>query len=668
MKIFEPVQIKGMKLKNRIAMAPFANMPRAEDGSVNEVTIRWYEERAKGGVGLIVAAPLSVSTIDMSIPFQRTIRKVGTPFYDERQLVGYEKLAEVMHSYDVKIGPQIVGGGPMMGGQGPSPTPYPDEKYPKDGIFDVLLTRMPTRELSVEEIEQHVHDFGVVAAKMKAAGMDFVEIHACHGGASMLSSFMSPFYNRRTDKYGGDWEGRLRLPIEVIKEVRRVVGKDYPILIRISADQILGKRGVTIEDTTQIIVPALEKAGVDCIDASMGSYMHSTEGIIVPMYYPRGYFIYCSAAVKQVTKLPVIGVGRIVDMEMANRFIEEGKADIIHMGRQLAADPETPKKYFEGRPEDIRKCIGCVYQSPAFEICGRPCAINYDIQDNPIPLTPAEKPKKVLVIGGGVAGMEAARITTMRGHKVTLMQKDSELGGVVAALALTKLTGEFGNIVDYLAAQMRKLKVDVRVCKEATLADVEELKPDVVILAAGSSDIMPEVARGKAGVMNHSEACRRQREIGQKVVIWGFFGAELAISLAEEGKDVVLIGKGAEGSLASDAPWMRRYWLLRRLTDVNVVRETPQTTRLSNPEVLYNIEVDDITPQGIAINAKDGGKRVLPYDTLILSRRFGERSTNDSLFGELQGKVAEIYKIGDCLQVRDIKEAIWGANEVARKI
>jgi 2,4-dienoyl-CoA reductase-like NADH-dependent reductase (Old Yellow Enzyme family)/thioredoxin reductase len=665
MKIFEPIQIKGMTVKNRISMAPFANMPRGADGSVNEVAIRWYEERAKGGVGLIVAAPFSISSQDRSIPGKITIRSVGTPFYDERQLAGYDKLAEVIHSYGVKIGPQIVGGGPMAGGQGPSPTPYPDEKHPKDGIFDVLAMRMPTRELSVEEIEQHVHDYGVIAARMKTAGMDFVEIHATHGGASMLSAFMSPFYNRRTDKYGGDWEGRLRLPIEVIKEVRKAVGDDFPIFIRISADNLLGKRGVTIEDTTQIIVPALEKAGVDCFDVSMGSYQHSTEGIIIPMYYPRGHFIYCSAAVKKVTKLPVIGVGRIVDMEMANRFIEEGKADIIHMGRQLASDPETPKKYFEGRPEDIRKCIGCVNQTPQGGICGRPCAINYDIQDAPIPLTKAKSPKKVLVIGGGVGGMEAARIATLRGHKVTLIEKDSELGGMVAALALTKLTGEFRNIVDYLAAQMRKLKVDVRVCKEATIADVQELKPDVIIIAAGSSMVIPEVAKGKPGVMSHIEACRRQREIGQKVVIWGLVATELAISLAEEGKDVIMMGRGGEDTLARYAPWERRYWLLGKLTDLNVVRETPLTTRLNNPKILYYVDVEDITAEGIKIVFKGGEKRVLPYDTFIISR---ERVANDSLFTQLQGKAAEVYKIGDCSEVGDIQKAIWGANEVARKI
>jgi thioredoxin reductase len=461
------------------------------------------------------------------------------------------------------------------------------------------------------------------------------------------------------DKYGGNWENRLRFPIETLKKMREALGDDYPILARISADELLGEKGITLEATTKFVVPALEKAGVDCFDVSQGSILHTPQGIAIPLYYPRGCFIHHSAAVKNVTKLPVIGAGRIVNMDMAERLVEEGKADIIYLGRQITADPETPKKYFERRPEDIRLCIGCLAG------CGRPCPINYDIQDEPIPLTQAEKSKKILVIGGGVGGMETARIATLRGHKVTLIEKDSELGGMVAALALNPLMAEFRNIVDYLAAQMRKLKVDVRICKEATAADVEELRPDVVILATGSSMILPEVTKGKPGVMDYIQAVRRKPAIGQKVVIWGLVAATLAISLAGEGKDVIIMGRGGEDSLDRDDPWQRRVWVFRKITDVNLPRETPEAARVSNPKVLTNITVEGIDSEGIRVIDKDGLNRVIQYDTLIIAR---ERVSNDSLFEELQGKAAEVYKIGDCRQVGDIKQAIWNANEVARKI
>jgi len=646
-KLSEPIEINGMKLKNRLGFAPFLNMPREMDGTITDLTNRWFEERAKGGVGFIMTGTF--------LPTMAT-----APGAQER----FARLAEVIHSHGTRIGVQIGMGGPMTG-QGPSPAPYPDETHPKYGQFDLAVgSIIPAAEVTIEQIEQFENDFAAGAAALKAAGIDCVELHCAHGGATLCCSFISPFYNRRTDKYGGDWECRLRFPVETIKKMREAVGDDYPILARIDADELLGKRGITVEDAVNHIVPALEEAGLDCFDVSQGSIVHSPEGITIPLYYPRGCYIHNAAAVKKVTKLPVIGVGNICDLDMVERFLQEGKADIIYMGRQVTCDTETPKKYFEGRIEDIRKCIGCVGG------CGRPCTINYDIQDEPIPLTKAEKPKKILVVGGGVGGMEAARIATLRGHKVTLMEKDFQLGGMVSVLALNPLTAEFGNIVRYLSNQMRKLGVDVRICKEATAADVEELKPDVVILATGSSTTIPEVVQGKPGVMTHSQASREKRAIGQKVVIWGIFGAELAIALAEEGKDVILMGRGGEGSLGSDVSSPRRFWLLRKLTDLNIVRATPEDMRVSNPEVLYHVEVEDISNDGIRVKVggNEGRTRVIPYDTLIISQRFGERKANDSLFDELQGKLPEVHKIGDCLQVRGILEAIHGANEVVRKI
>ena len=239
---------------------------------------------------------------------------------------------------------------------------------------------------------------------------------------------------------------------------------------------------------------------------------------------------------------------------------------------------------------------------------------------------------------------------------------------MVATLALNPLTAEFRNIIDYLAAQLRKLQVDVRVCKEANAASIKELKPDVIILATGSSPTIPEVAEGKPGVMTLDGALKEQEAIGQRVVVLGFFGAELAISLAEKGKDVILIGKGNEGTIGSDLSDARRFWLLKKLTDINIVRESPEEMRVSNPNVLCNVEVEDIGTREVKVVNKEGAKQVLPCDTLILARRFGERKSNDLLFDELKEKVAELYKIGDCLKIKGIYEAILSANEVARKI
>ena len=646
-KIQEPLEIKGMKLKNRIGFAPFLNMPRNEDWSVNDLTIRWFEERAKGGLGFIMTG--SFIPLMVLMPTARE---------------GFVRLAERMHQYDCKIGIQIVQGGPMSG-QGPSPSPYPSATHAKLGQFDLMAgSILPVTEVTVEYLEQQVKEFAAAAKLLKETGIDCVELHCAHGGATLCCSFISPFYNHRTDQYGGSWENRLRLPTDILRAMREAVGDDYPLLARMDADELLGDEGITVSDAQKYIAPALVEAGADCLDVSQGSIVHSPHGITIPVYYERGCFIENAAAIKEVVDVPVIGVGSILDMDMAERFLQEGKADIIYMGRQVTCDTDTPNKYFEGRPEDIRMCIGCQAG------CGRPCAINYDIQDDPIPLTPAEKTRKVLVLGGGVAGMEAARIAATRGHQVTLFEKSSELGGMVANLGLNPLTGEFGNVTRYLSTQMGKLGVDVRVCKDATADEIVGMKPDVVILAAGSTATIPDVAEGKFGVLTHGEALRQRRSIGQKVVVWGFFGAELAIALAEEGKDVILMGRSGEGSLGSDIAGVRRFYLVKKLTDLTLVRGTPEGQRMSNPEVLYNVTVEEIADGKITLQAGDNTdrKRVIPYDTIILSRRFGERKSNDFLFSELEGKLPEVYKIGDCAQVRTIKDAIWTANEVARKI
>jgi thioredoxin reductase len=554
-----------------------------------------------------------------------------------------------------------------MLGTGPSGLPYPDALHSKQTIFEIMtgkFTPFPgvetVKELTAEQIGQHVTAFANGAALLKEVGVDCVELHCAHGGATLHCSFISPFYNRRADDYGGSWENRLRFPVETIKAMRKAVGEDYTLLARISADELLGDRGITLKDTTQVIVPTLEEAGIDCFDVSQGSILHSPQGITIPLYYPRGCYIHHAAAVKKVTNRPVIGVGRIVDLDMAEKFLQEGKADIIYMGRQLTSDPETPNKYFEGRYEDIRKCIGCL------EGCGNPCPVNYDIQVSPIPLAPAERPKKVLVIGGGVAGMEAARVCALRGHKVTLIEKNSELGGMVSALALNPLNAEFSNFVEYLGNQMRRLNVEVKLCKEASINDMEELKPDVLILASGSALTIPEVAEGKPQVMDHIAALRKKNAIGHNVVIWGHvYGAELAVALAEESRNVTLIGEAGENALTSQSSNDRKFWIYKKLTDVNAVRVSPDELRVYNPKVMYNIRVEAIDPEGIHLVNKEGRKETLPYDTLIISRG---RQPVDSLFDQLAGKVQEIYKIGDCSKVANIQGAVWSANEVARKI
>ncbi len=660
MLLFTPIEINGMKLKNRLGLPPLLNMPANKDCTINDETIRWFEDRAKGGVGLVMSGAV-VAGPDPDFAMLEMLQMTRVGLYDDKFIDGFARIADAVHAHGAKFGVQLESqtGGPMSG-KGPSLPPYPDAENATDDFLKIFLNfEFPVTEVTIDEIEAAKQFFVDASLRAKKAGADCVELHCAHGGATFNCSFISPYYNRRTDRYGGSWENRLRLSTEIIQGMRKAVGDDFPILARIDSDQLVGEKGITLQDTIKYVVPALEKAGVDCFDVTQGDILRSMQGILIPMYYPRACFMDMTAQVKKATKLPVIGVGRIVEIEMANRLLEEGKADIIYMGRQLTADPDTPKKYLEGKADEIRMCMACNMA------CG-PCPVNYEIhRENYIPLTAAQKAKKVLIIGGGVGGMEAARIASLRGHQVTLMEKSNALGGMVASLAKTPMTTEFGNLVKYLSTQMKKRNVDVRTSQEAGLAEVEALKPDVVILSAGSTMQIPEEAQGKPGVMDHIEALNRMDEIGQKVVIWGLVAADLAVSLAKAGKDVVLMGRGGIETLAKYYPQSRRFYIFRQLTDINVPRVTPEGQRLSNPEVLYYITVEGIANDQIQTVNKNGVKRTIPYDTLIVSR---ERKPNDELYEKLQGKVAEVYKIGDCSTIFEIQEAILSANEIVRKI
>ncbi|HHE75352.1 MAG TPA: hypothetical protein ENL37_09720, partial [Desulfobacteraceae bacterium] len=610
-KLFKPITINGMTLKNRIGFPPFLNMPAEEDCSINDQTVRWFEDRAKGGAGLVMTgAVVAGPPPDLEMLKLFGLTRVG--LYDDKFIDGFARMAAAVHAHGAKFGVQLEGLGSVMSGFGPSLPPYPDAENPTSDMLKIHFDLdMPMVEISIEQIEEVKQCFADAAVRAKTAGCDCVELHCAHGGATLNCSFISPYYNRRTDQYGGSWENRLRLSTEILQKMRAAVGPDFPILVRIDSDQLLGDKGITLKDTIEHVVPAMEKAGADCLDVSQGDMLRAGQGVLIPLYYSRGCFMDYTAQVKKATKLPVIGVGRIVDLDMADQLLEEGKADMIYLGRQLTSDPDTPNKYLEGRADEIRKCIGCNVA------CG-PCPINYEIYQQHIPLTPAESLKKILVIGGGVGGMEAARISALRGHEVTLMEKGEKLGGVVASLALDPLNAEFGNFIEYLQIQMTKLGVKVMLGKEATEANIEDLGPDAVIMATGASLKIPEMAQGKSGVLDHVEALEKRDEIGQRVVVWGLmYGAELAISLAMEGKEVTLIGEAGERTMASHASNARKDWIWRKLSDINYPRETPEAQRVDNPVVKLNVKVRDIGAEGVEIEDKQGDKRVLPYDTLV---------------------------------------------------
>ena len=659
-KLLEPIRIKSMELKNRIGFAPMLGNPHGPEWEVDDNTIEWYVQRAKGDVGFALTGTINPmpswyeeykDTPSMGFPHPLTL-------HEDSYIPGYKKLTDAVHKYGMKIGAQIGAGGALKGA---SPSPYPRKNF-----MDVMYKMdLPVEPFTIEELETIKNDLADASARAKEAGFDCIQLHTAHGYVSLWGGFMSPFTNTRSDQYGGNWENRLRFPVESIKAMRKAVGDDYPIMIRISADELLGQEGVTLEDTLKYSIPILEEAGVDCFDVTMGTQLHNPNNI-PSLYVPRGHYMYLPEAVKKVANVPVIGVGRILDLDMAEKFLEEGKADIIYMGRQLIADPETPKKYFEGRSEDIRKCIGDL---PGFGGCNECCAVNPTppnmISTNEV--SPSDKTKNVLVIGGGVAGMEVARVAALRGHNVTLFEKGRSIGGIVDLLSNTSLNYEFRNLVEFLSVQISKLNVDVRVCKEATEENILSSEPDVVVLAAGSTMSIPDLAKDKPNVMTHVDALKNIHTIGKRVVIQGLgYGAELAIALAENGNEVTVFGKAKE--IASNVAPLRRFFLLKRLTDVDVARADGDilTSKEGNPRVLTGASLMDVTPQNIVIQeGEEGDTTMLPYDTFIISMG---RKSNSSLYDSLKEKISEIYKIGDCKKVGEIFEAMQSANELGNKI
>jgi len=654
-KMLEPLTIKSMTIKNRIAFAPILGVPNDDRLGVNDETIQYFEDRAKGGAGFIMTGtwnPNPALFPEMQMMGNMINGMSCCSFHDDSYIDRAADMVKAVHSHGCKIGMQIGVGTIQIG---PSPSPFN-----KDGFMDIMGMDYSMEQISEDQILEFENDVALAAGRAKAAGFDCVELHCAHS-ITLHCAFISPFYNKRKDKYGGSWERRLRFPIETLEKMRETVGNDYPIVVRLSADEYLGEEGIRLQDTIDFIIPKLEATGlVDCFDISQTSMLHNPDGISVPLYIEPGRFVYLAAALKSVTDIPLISApGMMNDMEMADKFIEEGKADIVYMGKQLLADADTPRKYFEGRPEDIRKCIGDLR---GMGDCVFGCSVNYrSCFENQHPIINTNSPKNVLIIGGGVGGMEAARISAMRGHKVTIVEKEAELGGIVSTLANMRLMVQFQNLVDYLTSQLKKLGVDIMVCKEATTDYIEKFKPDVLIVATGTNESLPEQAQGQLKVMTHLDALKRIREIGQKVVIWGLGAVETAISFALDGKDVTLVGRGSEKSLGQ--PFVtpgRLFWIMKRVTDHNLA----EPHRMTNPRIIMNADVKEINAEGVVLEIEKLKKKI-PADTVIVALG---RKKETSLFDAMDGKVAEIFKIGDCSKISDIYNAISGANEVAMKI
>lgn len=520
-KLFTPIRINQMELKNRIVMPAMHFLP-SWDGALLPHHTDYFVERAKGGAALIIIGGCTID--DLSGPVNMISVK------DDTFIPGLAALARAVQANGAKIAAQLYQAGRyshsvLMGGrQSISSSPVRSK-----------FTGETPRELTVPEIRKVQKNFALAADRVKRAGFDAVEIIASAG--YLISQFLSPVVNRRKDEYGGTPENRMRFGLEVAGEVRRMVGPDFPVIFRVAGNEFM-EGGLENKDA-QLFCRELEKAGVDLINVTGG--WHETRVPQLTMALPRGGYVYLAAGIKQAVSIPVMACNRINDPILADRILRDGLADLVGIARGLIADPELPNKARAGRFEEINRCIGCNQGcfDTLFAGQAQTCLVNAraGAEARRI-ISPAARPKKVMIIGGGPAGMEAARVAALRGHRVALYERREKLGGQLALAAIPPGRGEFFIFQDYLETQLRKLKVPIHLGVEVSAAQVEAEKPDALVLATGAGPLIPPI-KGIDGpnVLLAWDVLRGKVDTGKEVVIigGGAVGLETALFLAHKG-------------------------------------------------------------------------------------------------------------------------------------
>ena len=617
-------------------MPPMATNFASEDGFVNDRHIAYYVKRIKGGVGYITFEHTGVLKQGRAFPNMALIDS-------DRHITHFRRLVEAIHQESGKIVIQInhagrqtstsITGSPIVA---PSAIPCPVRK------------EMP-KELSLEEIQKIIEAFGEAARRVKETGADGVEIHMAHG--YLINQFLSPFSNKRADEYGGSPDRRMKMAIEVLRTVRNKVGPDFTVLCRLSADEYV-EGGLKLEDTKEI-AKALERNGADalhisaCVAAS--GYLNHP-----PYYAEEGIFVHLAQGIKSVVSIPIITVGRIRTPELANQILEEKKADLISMGRALIADPNLPMKALQGRTEEIIPCISCNRCVLSIRKGALQCAVNPETgREGVFILQKADRPKRVLIIGGGPAGMKAAEIAARRGHQVTLYEEKERLGGQFLLAAIPPKKQVLKEFVIYLTNQLGKLPVRIVLGKPFDPALLKKEKPDVAIVATGSKPFFPPIdGIRESGAISVEDALSGSVHLGRKILVVGAggIGAELADYLSENGKEVTLI-EMREG-IALDLVAHLQHFLNKRLREKGV-------------QILTSTKAIRFEKEGLWVEGPQGMKRLEGFDSIVIA--LGS-IPNDELVKFLKGKVPEVYVVGDASKPREVMEAVLEGEEVALKI
>jgi 2,4-dienoyl-CoA reductase-like NADH-dependent reductase (Old Yellow Enzyme family)/thioredoxin reductase len=636
-KLLEPGFIGNLEIKNRVIKAPCQTRFASRDGSVTSRLLRYYKEVAKGGVGLVI---VEHTYIDREAG-PRSVCQLG--IYDDACISGLAALADIIKQSNVRAGIQITHAGRQGVGPhivGASRVPW-EESLEETGIIPA--------ELSTEEILNIIKAFGKAALRAKEAGFDMIEIHGAHG--YLITNFLSGHTNRRTDWYGGSLENRMRFPLEVVKAIREKVGREFPVGMRISAVEY-EPDGIILEESKEF-ARRLEQVGIDIIHVSASNH-HITDREIEPMYYPPGSKMHLAEAIKKVVSIPVIASGSITTPELGEEILRTGKADFISLGRPSLADPYFVKKIEEDRCEDIVPCIRCMAcLERGGTKGGVTCTVNVSLgrDEEFLEIKRTSIAKKVMVIGGGVGGMEAARVAALRGHRVHLYEKQGVLGGLMKDISIPEFKKDIRRLLEYYVTQLGKLDMNI-IYQEATIDTIVKEKPDVVILATGSSPVIPKIpAVDKPFVLSVLDVFRGKEVKGNAVVVGGgSAGCEAALYLADQGRKVKLI-EMAEG-FALDTDRGSRRAIMEKLKSQHV-------------EMHSSFRFSQVIDKGILAVDQQGREKSFGGETVVLALGM---QVNDGLVEALKEKGIKFFQIGDCVKPRKLYDAIYEGDMVARNI
>lgn len=659
-KLFTPITIGNCRIKNRFAMAPMGPLGLADaEGGFNQRGIDYYTERAKGGTGLIITG---VTFVDNEVE-EHGMPNCPCPTHNPVQFVRTgREMTERIHAYGAKVFLQMSGGFgrvtiPTNLGEFPpvAPSPIPHRWLDKT-----------CRELTKEEIHQIVEQFGKGAYNAKRAGFDGAQIHAVHEGY-LIDQFAIALFNQRTDEYGGSLENRLRFAKEIVEEIKKTCGQDFPVTLRYSPKSFIkdfregALPGEEFEEKGRDVEEGVEAAkllveyGYDALDTDVGSY-DSWWWSHPPMYQEKGLYRPYAKLMKDNVDVPVLCAGRMDDPDMALKAVEQGVTDMISLGRPLLADPDYVNKLRAGRTADIRPCISCQEgcMGRIQEYSALNCAVNPQAcRERASALNPVLSPKKVMVVGGGVAGCEAARVLALRGHKPELFEMSPRLGGNLLPGGAPDFKEDDMALADWFAHTLKQQGVPVRLNKKVTKEDVLAAGADAVIIATGSEPKVFSLG-DDSKVFTAAQVLMEEKDPGNKTVILGggLVGCETALHLAQQGKQVTIV-EALDKLLAAGGPLCHaNSEMLERLIPFHQI------------QVLTSSKASGYDGGQLTVETPEGSRK-LPCDSIILSVGYKEE---DSLYRELEFEIPEIYLLGDAKKVANIMYGIWDAYEVANHI